>query len=299
MDQILTALRGLLIDHLAANQPISSDVSVGDTVVRVANTSQFRAGDEVFLMSVSLNIAEPLTITKINDWDELVVDPPARNLWTVASGAMVQKAIGWTPLKRVHIGDLRVNPDFPMVTLEPVSESNDWITLQATTHEHRVAIRCYVQQDNFEATNILLSKYARQIREVLIDHIHPLVDYLQYPMLSDVLVGQTVATVPDTSRFQPNTVVFLRDAKPRPNAQEDLVKAVLGPTQILLATPAKYDYLVARQAQLFLVNRYFYDTRVSDVTYGFVPGQGGSLLKGAELSMYLKEELLRQGNIVT
>jgi hypothetical protein len=212
---------------------------------------------------------------------------------------MVQKCIGWIPLKRVHIGDLRLNPDFPMVTIEPTSESNDWITLQATTHEHRLAIRVYVQQDNFETTNILLAKYAKQVREILIDHIHPLVDYVQYALLSDLLVGQTVATISSTSLFQPNTVVFLRDAKPRPNAQEDLVKAILGPTQIELATPAKYDYLTARQAQLFLVNRYFYDTRVSDITYGFVPGQGGSLLKGAELSLYMKEELLRQGNIVT
>lgn len=299
MDQILTALRSLLIEHLAANQPLSGNVGIGDTVIRVPNTSKFRAGDQVFLMSIQENLAEPVTITKINDWDELIIDPPASNAWLVSDSSMVQKAIGWVPLKRVHIGDLRINPDFPMVTIEPASESNDWITLQATTHEHRVAIRVYVQQDNFESTNLLLSKYARQVKEILIDHIHPLVDYLQYPLLSDMLVGQTVVTIPDTSRFGPNTVVFLRDAKPRPNAQEDLVKAVLGPTQLELATTAKYDYLVARQAELFLVNRYFYDTRVSDITYGFVPGQGGSLLKGAELSMYLKEEILRHGNILT
>lgn len=298
MDQILTALRGLLIDHLAANQPLSQDVAVGDVVVKVANTSHFRPGDQVFLMSIARNVAEPVTVTKINDWDELLIDPPAANAWPT-SDSVVQKAIGWMPLKRVHIGDLRVNPDFPMVTLEPASESNDWITLQATTHEHRVAIRVYVQQDNFESTNLLLAKYARQIREILIDHIHPLVDYLEYPLLDDLLVGQTIATIPDTSKFVPNSVVFVRDARPRPNAQEDLVKAILGPTQLELATTAKYDYLVSRQARLFLVNRYFYDTRVSDITYGFVPGQGGSLLKGAELSWYGKEELLRQGNIVT
>ena len=299
MDKILPAIRSMLIDHLAANQPLSANVAVGDTVLHVQNTSHFRPGDEVFLMSLTTNLAEPVTITKINDWDELIIDPPASNVWTMANSSMVQKCIGWIPLKRVHIGDLRQNPDFPMVTIEPTSESNDWITLQATTHEHRLAIRVYVQQDNFETTNILLAKYAKQVREILIDHIHPLVDYVQYALLSDLLVGQTVATISSTSLFQPNTVVFLRDAKPRPNAQEDLVKAILGPTQIELATPAKYDYLTARQAQLFLVNRYFYDTRVSDITYGFVPGQGGSLLKGAELSWYAKEELLRQGNIIT
>lgn len=299
MDKILPAIRSMLIDHLAANQPLSANVAVGDTVLHVQNTSHFRPGDEVFLMSLTTNLAEPVTIAKINDWDELLIDPPASNVWTMANSSMVQKSIGWIPLKRVHIGDLRLNPDFPMVTIEPTSESNDWITLQATTHEHRLAIRVYVQQDNFESTNLLLAKYAKQIREILIDHIHPLVDYVQYALLSDLLVGQTVATISSTSLFQPNTVVFLRDAKPRPNAQEDLVKAILGPTQLELATPAKYDYLTARQAQLFLVNRYFYDTRVSDITYGFVPGQGGSLLKGAEINMYLKEEILRQGNIVT
>jgi len=298
VDQILTALRGLLIEHLAANQPLSEDVAIGDDVVKIPNTSHFRPGDQVFLMSIARNVAEPVTVTKINDWNELIIEPEAANAWPT-SDSVVQKAIGWMPLKRVHIGDLRVNPDFPMVTLEPASESNDWITLQATTHEHRIAIRVYVQQDNFESTNLLLAKYARQIREILIDHIHPLVDYLEYPLTDDVLTGQTIATIPDTSRFVPNSVVFLRDAKPRPNAQEDLVKAILGPTQLELATPAKYDYLVSRQSRLFLVNRYFYDTRVSDITYGFVPGQGGSLLKGAELSWYGKEELLRQGNIVT
>jgi len=301
VDQILQALRGILIDHLAASQPLSQNMPAGSNIIRVPNTSKFRDGDEVFIMSIAGNVAYPTQIAKVNDWNELLVDPPTLKAWSASApeSAFVQKAINHTFLKRVLIGDLKIIPDFPAITLEPATESNEWITLQGTTHEHRLTIRAYVLYDQFEKTNIGLAKLAKQIREVLLDHIHPQIDGFTYPLAADLPKGGTVVTIPDTSRFVPSRVVFIRDAKPRPNSQEDMVRSVLSATQLELATPAQYDYLVGRQAELLLVNRYFYDTRASNITYGFMPGSGGSLLKAAEITWFGKEEIIRQGNIAT
>ena len=301
MDRILPAIRSLLLEHLAATQPLTQNVALGGNVLKVPNSSKFRDGDDIFIMSPYANLKEATQIYRVNDWDELIIDPPTTRGWSCLApeSAYVQKAINHTPLKRILIGDLRVIPDFPTVTLEPASESNEWITLRATTHEHRLTIRAYVLYDNFERTNIGLAKLAKQIREVLIDHIHPLVDAVSYPLTADLTQGSTVVTVADTSKFVPYGAVFLRDAKPRPSSQEDLVRSILSPTQLELATPSEFDYLVARQAELFLVNRYFYDSRASEITYGFMPGAGGSLMKAAELSWFAKEELIRQGNILT
>jgi hypothetical protein len=298
-DSILFSLRSLLLEHIAASQPLSSDMAVGSTSINVPNTSKFRDGDEIFIMSIGSNEAEPNQILRVNDWDELVVATPTLRGWTTAESAFVLKAINHQPLKRIHAGDLRIIPDFPTITIEQTGESNEWITLRGTTHEYKFSIRVYVQYDNFESTNRGLIKLAENVREVLMDHIHPIVDGIQYPLLADVPKGATVVTISDTSKFEPFRVVYLRDAKPRPSSQEDMVRSVLSPTQLELATPAQFDYLTARQGELIFINHYLYDSRPSDITYGFMPGQGGALLKAAEISWFAREEVIRQGNILT
>jgi hypothetical protein len=298
-DSILRSLRSLLLEHVAASQPLASDMAVGSTSINVPNTSKFRDGDDIFIMSLSGNEAEPNQVVRVNDWDELLVETPTLRGWTTAESAFVLKAVNHQPLKRIHIGDLRVIPDFPTITIDLTGESNEWITLRGTTHEYKFAIRAYVQYDNFEETNRGLIKLAENIREVLMDHIHPLVDGIQYPLLADVPKGAVIATIPDTSKFEPFRVVYLRDAKPHPSSQEDMVRSILSPTQLELATPAQHDYQVSRQAELILVNHYLYDSRPSDITYGFMPGQGGSLLKAAEITWFAKEERIRHGNVLT
>ena len=299
IQDILFTLREMLIQHLANSQPLTINLPIGNTVVKVPNTSRFRPKDEIFFVSDAEGLTESAQIDDVVAWDTLSLKTSTTRAWLTSKGARILKAVGFQPLKRVQLGDLLVNPSFPCITLEPKTEENEWMTLRGTTHEHTVQIRLYVLNDNFESTNVLLAKYASQTREILMDHIHPIVNGVAYPLDADLFAGSTVVTVPDTSGFNPGQVVYLRDANVRPSDQEATIRTVLSPQQVELTVPTDYDYLVARQGEIIRSDRYLYDTRASRITYGFVPGSGGSLLKAAEFTWFAKELVFRSGNLIT
>jgi hypothetical protein len=298
MNEILTSLRSLLVDHLSTSQSLTSNTAAGSDLVYVANTSRFRAGDEAFLMSATLNKAEPVRIRDVIDYRTLQLFENSVPGWTTSNGSFIQKAIAHEPLRRAYIGDLKRIPDFPTITISPDSEDNEWWSLGATDHDFKLSIRVYVQTANFEESNIVLTKYAQAIREILIDHIHPIIEQQTeyFPLTADLIAGSLVVSLTDTSDFVPNQVVFIRDAEPRLSSTENIVLSILSPTELELNVPVKYDYLVVRQAEIIRVNRYLYDTRPSNISYGYVPGSGGSLLRAAEIKWYGKEVRCREGN---
>ena len=312
MDKILQALRTLLIDHLAAAEALTADLPLGGTSVSVANTSRLRPGDQVYLLSSAVGDAESAVIDSIPDWQTLIINPGTVRGWKVSESAFVQKAVNNQPIQRILIGDNRQNIKFPTITLEPSSESNEWMTLGATSHEYRIAIRAYVLADDFEVSNLYLTKLTEQIREILTDHIRPIIDGQYYSLTADLPAGSTIVSVPDTAPFAADlagpsrmSLCFLRDAATWFNypifsiSQENYVKSVIDATHLELMEPTQFDYLVARQAQAIRVTRLLYDSRPESISYGFVPGQGGSFLRASEITYFCKEMLARSGNLFT
>lgn len=321
MDQILTSLRALLISHLADSQPLAVDAPVGSTVITVNNASRFKNDDEIFLQSGVVGLAEKAQIKEVapnfydqwgnlvdpTAWNKIELTAPTTRAWNTADSAYVLKAIGWMPLKRIHIGDLKPIPSFPTITLVAGSEDNDWMTIRSTEHEHKISIRTYVLADNFEATEIAHIRYSKQIREILMDHIHPIINGVYMPLTADLPAGSTVVSVASTAGLRPMNAIFLRDAVPHPSSipnpplpaggQEAIIRTILSPTQFELSTTTDFDYLVARQAEAILIQRYMFDSRPSSIKYGFVPGEGGSLLKASEISYFAKEQIVRNGNL--
>lgn len=318
MYDILKSVRSLLLDHLDNFQPITADMPSAGTVVFVPNTSRFRIGDEIFLMAPSDNshpsapdLQEQAWIVDVPEYNQLVisiVDPESSSYtgpvgsaraWLVSENAQIHKAIMHFPIKGVHIGDIRVIPDFPMVTISPDNEANEWLTFRATSHEYKMTIRVYTMEGNFEEAEELLSRTAEQIREVLFDHIHLPIKSTSFPLTVDLPVGGTVLTVADTTKFTPGAFVFIRDAKKRPfMSQVNYVRSILSSTDIELACPVENDYLVVREAEIILCKRYLYDTRPDDISYTYVPGGSGSFMRAAEISYFGKEMILRDPPVV-
>ena len=218
----------------------------------------------------------------------------------MSENSYLQKAVNFQFIKRIHIGDLKVIPSFPTITIDPDNESNEWLTLRQTSHEYRFNIRTYVLADNFEKTNLYLIRLTQMIREVLMDHIRPIINGESHPLTANILQGQTVVTIADTSSFAAGDWAFLRDAYPHPSQQEMQVKKILSSTQIELLRPTCYDYLMSRQAEFILVKRLLYDTRPDSITYGYVVSEGGGpLMRASQISWFSKENVHRNGNILS
>lgn len=299
MNEILTSLQTLLVDHLSTTETLTEDMVASSKEAKVGNTSRFRAGDDVFLMSTALNKAEKAQVFEVTDWETLTLVTATTPGWTTANNSFVQKAFGYQPLKRVYIGDLRRIPDFPTITIAPVSESNEWWSLRATEHDFKIAIRVYVQTHNFEQSNIAMTKYAQAVREILLDHIHPVISSQTefHALTVDLPPNSTIVSIADTSDFQVNGMILLRDAQAR--SEEATIRSIPSPTELEVGKPTALEFLVARQGEVLLINRYLYDTRPSEINYGYVPGAGGSMLRAAEIQWYGKEVRCREGNLNT
>jgi len=300
VDKILQSIRTLLMDHLAASESLTVNLPLGGTTVKIPNTSRFRVGDEIYLISDTVGFAETSLIKDIPDDKTITIDPPSVRGWTVAQNSYIQKAVNHQTIKRIHIGDLKQIPSFPTITIDANNESNEWITLGQTSHNYKFSIRIYVLADNFERTNLFLLKLTKQTREILIDHIRPIIDGVSHPLTLDLPLNQTVVSIANTSSFVERDVVFLRDAIPRPRHSENYVKKILSSTDLELQFPAPNPILVSAQGELIKVNRLMYDTRPESIEYGYVksPG-GGPLMRASEISWYAKESILREGNIGT
>lgn len=299
MDKILSSLRTLLIDHLAPTGTLTANVPLGGTTIQIPNTSKFRPDDQIYFISVSANMTELAQVVDIPDDKTLVISPGSTRGWTTVETAYVQKAVNGEFLKGVYIGDLKQIPSFPTVTIDVLQESNEWFTLRQTSHDYRFAIRAYVLENNFEKTNLNCIKLATQIREILLDHIRPIIDGVSHPLTLDLPAGQSVVTIADTSGFVVGGPVFVRDAHPRPSQQEAYVKSILSPTALELRLPTEFDYLVSRQAEIIFVKRLLYDTRPENINYGYVPGKGGTFARAAEIQYFAKEMRVREGSLNT
>ena len=304
MYQILQSLRSLLMDHLATAQALTSDAPVGSTLISIANTSRFRDGDEVWMMSSGTKL-EPNLIKMIVDDKTLLLATPTIAPWRTAESAYVQKVIAYQPLKRIHIGDLKQIPSFPTITLVPTGDNEEWMTLGSTSHEYRISIRTYVLADNFEKANQVVTRYAEYMREILTEHIRPIIAGDYYNLLEDVPAGGKVIKVNDTSAFAADlvtngrSVVFLRDNMPHPSEQENWVRTVLSSTELEIGDASEFEYKVSRGGQAIRVNRLLYDSRPEAITYGYAPGENGSLLQAAEINFWAKEQLCRSGNFIS
>lgn len=311
MDQILQSLRELFIQHLANNQPLLSELPAGSTVVTVPNTSRYRVGDQAFLMSPTLMTTDPttgrevpglteqVTIKDITAYNTVVLEKPTTIAWHVSDNTSLLKAVNWQPLQRVYIFDNQRIPKFPSITISAKDEVPEWITLRGTSHEYTLQIRVYVLDDGSENAEITCIRLAKQVKEILLDHIHPIIGGVAQPLTADLPNGSTVVNVADSSIFTPLLPVYIRDASVRPGAQEIDVSAILSPTQIELATPVMYDFFVARDAEIIQTNRYMYDTLPSTISYGHVPGEEGALMRCAQISWFAREEIIRLGDLVT
>ena len=304
---IMASLQRLFIDHMAADWPLTVDLLPGQNIVSVLQSSRFREGDDVFLKSEILGKAETAVINSIMPWDptfgyRIILEAPVSGTWRVAKASSLLRAINHQPLKRVFKGSLNISPDYPSISISLPEESNDWLTIRATEHEYTFKIRANILADNFERGTEQIATFGEAIRELLIDHIHPIVDDppVILPITSDVPANSSIVQVSDTSRILPGNRVFLRDGKKRPaGSQEAVVQSILSPTQVRLGTATEWDYLVVRGAEMILALRYLYDTRPSSVSYGYSPAGTGAFSHTAEISYFAKEMICRTGNLIT
>jgi len=287
MIQVLENLRDRIIQRISAAESLTANLSTGSRIVKVREARKFDTGQDVVVRNHELG--EGFTVERIVDKNTIELDHDAAHDWRVADEAQLNKAFGHNYLKYVMLGDQEVIPSYPSITLEGDNKTIDWISIPNTTDEFTVTISVYVLEDNTEESYKLLLKYTSAIEEMLMNDLHPDISALDQDLTNDIAYGDTLVTVPDATVWNPDEVIVFDSIS---NRDVNEVKRIVDTTTLELRRGSHFNFSASDDLVAKKLLRYFYDSRVTNITYGYVQ-KGSSFLKASQLSWFIKEERTR------
>jgi len=306
---IVDAIIDSIKSELIVGQKITADVAVGATSISVENSFHYYPGQEVVMIdndymnrnSSRYNSAEYAVVRSVPDTNTINLISPLLRDYTVANGGQIQKAIAHTPLfdRDVLFGDREVIPEDKIsITVEPETMTNEWIYLQGgLSEETRCKITIYGQNAETENGMRILAAYSKAVYDILIGSLHLNINDNQTPLTRDINAGDTVFCICNTQDNLENFVVstngelylFQDNETPR-CVRYEITDRVISGDEICLTVscPFLHSYSRSEFAVASRMRRYMYDTRISDITYGYVQ-KGSAFLRAAELSWFGKE----------
>jgi len=302
-----------ILDHikleLIAKTNLTADALADSTTISVANTFHFNIGQEIVFIDYGYNevnsehyqIFEYSVIKSVIDSFTIELTTAIQSNWYLAQSSFIQKTIGHSPLyeQNVLYGDREVIPtDEVAITVEPLNISNDWLYLQGgLSEESRLSIFIYGQSVETEEGMRILNKYAKAVYDVLNSVLHLNVNDYQSPILDDINEGDIVFCVCDTPDNRENFVVsdegetyqFQDNLSPK-CVNKKVINRTISGGEICLEVeyPFETEILKSEFGIAIRNNRYFYDSRINNVTFGLTQ-KGSAVLRAAELSWFGKE----------
>jgi hypothetical protein len=298
--------------NLIAKTNVTSNVTTGDTVVFVENSFHFKKDEEVVLIDWNYNnpdhshynVFEYAKIKEVNNTKAITLTSEAIDNWLVSDNTTIQKTIGHSPLydDNVYYGDREVIPTNDMaIVVEPTGLTNEWIYIQGgLSEEYSLKIIIYGKDATTDEGRRILDKYADVLYHYLNEHLHFPVKTFSALLTRDVTAGDTVIYIQDTAENRENVTISTNSEIVNPYFLQDNLKAecqsldvigvnyIGGEIEVTLDRPVAKSYSVDEFGYLFRAWRHFYDSRVTNISYGYV-SKGSALLRAAELTWFGKE----------
>jgi hypothetical protein len=310
ISDIVDAMLDLIKKNLIAKTAVTADVSIGDTTISVINSFHFKAGQEVVLIDYDYNVEgsphyhqyEYAVVKSVDDTRTITLTEAIKSDWFVAKGTFLQKTIGHSPLyeENVLYGDREVIPEHEIaITVEPVSLTNEWIYIQGgLSEEYRITFMVYGKSVKTEEGMRILNKYTEALYQLVNDNLHLNINNVQTPILDDVSIGDSMIYIEDTPENRESFVVSMtlaeqyemQDNLTPPCFFSDIIDRTISGGKICLEVdpPVATDILISEFGVMTSLNRYLYDSRVDNVTWGVV-NKGSAVLRAAELNWFGKE----------
>lgn len=292
--ELQKAIRKIIARFIAKIVPLTSDASIGDTVINVESSRRFRCGEQIVLyndsddMGVCFTIADVPSKTQIELDEALEYDFPA-------STSKVQKLIGVDEdrsnaqfLRAIYLGDPAVISHFPAITINVVSRNSEWLTLESTSETYEIDITIYVTAADYEAQYELMHAYVEAIEAALFRSFYPLVDpYHLTTLVENIEIGDTLIRVADENLLQClggwiwiESNDYLRHNK---------VVESLGNGVYRLALPVDRDFDAGDK--IIRPLKHIYNALPRSTQYGTINKDG--MLKAAVISYTASEEVRR------
>jgi hypothetical protein len=292
MEQILDSVRRIIQRWVSSESDLTADANPGDTTLYVDNALRFKTGDKCLLTN-GTHYEYPFTVSSIVSNNIVKVDEEVKNNgWTVDNNVSLRKSINGQMVHAVYLGDPSVIPRFPAITVNGVSRSSEWTTLETTTEKYSVDITAYVEDSTHEDGYRTLLHLTDIIQKGLKRNIFPLIGPKAFIDLSaDLLSGETFIKLTDTTGIEDGQFIVIED---KFKGQDIRVKTVVDASTIEVVGRIAGDFLMIDDPRIILVDRFLYRSWPSDIDFGFI--HKDTLLKAAKIS-WTAEEIEVQGTI--
>lgn len=291
MAEILDSVRRIIYKWVNTSSRINLNVTRGDTVISVADARRFTAGDQVMLKNSTVYETGLIVDSVDTDAHLVTLTTSVLNDWTIAENAVLIKTINEQFVQGIYIGDPDVISRFPAITVNGVSRSSEWLTLESTKEKYQVEVTVYVKESTHEEGYRFLMNITDEIQKGLKRNLMPLVsEYNLTSLARDITQGDLTIYVNDRSLFESNARIIIEDPY---ETQEVWVSTGWDneddPSQqaARLSDCAEFDFS-ASNTNIIVPTRHVFNSWPSDIQYGSI--HKGELLKAAKISWFAEEE---------
>lgn len=286
MEQILESISRIIRRWLNTSTPLISNVSKGDTVISVENTSRFSRGEEVTIHDGQKGENPCIKIANIIDVNNIELESAVKFNWRVSDGCVVQKTYMGMFVQGIYIGEQQVIPKYPAVEIVPLNRNSEWLTFGTTKERRNFEINIYADQETKENGTRFIIRMSEILQKGLKKNIFPLVgEYDVVDVISDVNPTDDVINVEDSSLFQTDQLIVLEN---KYKAEELRVCSVLDSTHIQVFPIVHSQYDVSDGAKIIILHRFLFNSWPSDIQYGVV--SKGTLLNAAKIQWFCDEQ---------
>lgn len=291
MEEILDSVRRIVSKWVNTTSRIQENVSVGDTSVCVRNASRFSYGDAVMLKNNSVYETGLVVDSVDNDSGVVTFTTAIQNNWTIAENAVLIKTIYEQFIQGIYIGGPEVISHFPAITVNGISRSSEWMTLESTKERYEIEIGVYVKASTHEDGYRFLLNITDEIQAGLKRNILPLVnDYNIISLAQDIAADDTVIYVNNREVLEASQRMLIEDEY---ESQENWATFFFSDTEDPTGTAVQLAHGVswafdADNTSIIVPNRFIFNSWPADIQYGTI--HKGELLKAATIKWFAEEE---------
>ena len=296
IEQVTDSMIYLLQKNAGARTPLVSDIAAGTSILQVDNTLHFNDAQAVMLMDTDPAHPDQYnTVLQKLDTNTIQLLNPAQTNFTVASNAVLQKAIGNVPLaqNRVLFGDREVIPgDGVTITVDPQTlNGTEWMWLQGgLSVTHNLVITVYMKMDINDNAIRTTTKYGDYIFNLLVHNIHLDILNQEWYVLQDMFFGDDTVYLNNTDGVNVGGDVARYELQDNNHAEIDfMVRQILsGPDRVVLSRGVGDTFRVSDKLLFRKRIRYLWNSLPPEIEYGYIQ-KGADLFKAAKVTWWGKE----------
>lgn len=288
MLEVLESIRRIVYRWTKTNTPLTATAFRNDVILTVDNTNRFLAGDAVAIHNGTE--VEYLIIQNIIDGEHVQINSPGiQSLmpWLPQENTIVEKLFFNHFVQGIYIGDPKVIPKYPAISIMGESRSSDWYALQLTKEKYNIKITTYVEDATLEDGYYFLNHVTDAIETGLKRNIFPLVGPTDVSdVLFDLNANDVFIKVANANLYPSYSKIILED---KFKAEELRVVCIVDDTTIQVFPNVKNSYNVADGAKLIKLTRFIHKSWPAEIEYGAI--HKDTLLKASTISWYGEEML--------